>query len=77
MKIRVELDFKDISFANYVWKSQTNDRKYFGCILFCKKNGNCAGVVHVIEFARAPRPPHSSSCVGIRLVLFWALLGVL
>ena len=39
MKICVELDFKDISFANYVWKSQTNDRKYFGCILFCKKTG--------------------------------------
>ena len=51
-KIRVELDFKDIYFANYVWKSQTNDGKYFGCILFCK-NGNCAGVVQ-LEFAPAP-----------------------
>ena len=42
-KICVELDFKDIYFANYginwLWESQTNDRKYFGCILFCKKTG--------------------------------------
>ena len=71
MKICVELDFKD----GNIWKSQTNDRKYFGCIFLCK-NGNCAAGVVQLEFARAPCPPHSSSCVGIRLV-FWALLGVL
>ena len=75
-KIRVKLDFKDISFANCVWKSQTNYKKYFGCILFCK-NGNCAGVVHVIEFARAPRPPHSSSCVGIRGLVLGPFRGII
>ena len=57
MKICVELDFKDISFANYI-KLYGNHRLicriYFGCILFCK-NGICAGVVQ-LEFARAPRP---------------------
>ena len=35
MKIRVELDFKD----GNIWKSQTNDRKYFGCIFLCKMTG--------------------------------------
>ena len=52
MKIHVELDFKDIYFANYginwLWESQTNDRKYFGCIFFFK-NWNYAGVVQ-LEF---------------------------
>ena len=39
MKICVELDFKDIYFLNYIWKSQTNDRKYFGSILHFVKTG--------------------------------------